>query len=295
MPLTSMTGFARSDGAHGPVRWHWELKSVNGRGLDIRCRLPQGHDPLEQEVRKTVSAGLSRGNCQIGLTMSREQEAGALRINHDVLSKVVEVANSLKDEIDAAPPTLDGLLAIKGVVELAEAEETDAERAELHAAILTNLREAVGALVTMRESEGAKMQSLLEGQINDIERLTNAARKSTARSPEAIKVRLAAQVEKLLEASSTLDPDRLHQEALLLAAKADIQEELDRLDAHIAAARELFASDGPAGRKLDFLTQEFNREANTLCSKSNDADVTTIGLEMKALIDQMKEQVQNIE
>ncbi len=295
MPLKSMTGFARADGDHGPTRWHWEIKSVNGRGLDLRCRLPQGFEAIEQDVRKAVSAKLTRGNCQIGLTVSRDQDANALRINRDVLAKVIEAANALKEEIDASPPSVDGLLSIKGVVEIAEAEETDEARAALCAAAVESFSAALVGLCEMRLAEGRKMQDLLASHIREIERLTAIARASPARSVEAIKARLAEQVEKLLEASSTLDPDRLHQEAVVLAAKADIQEELDRLDAHVAAARELLSGDGPAGRKLDFLTQEFNREANTLCSKSNDTSITTVGLEMKVVIDQMKEQVQNIE
>ena len=295
MPLNSMTGFSRADGALGPVAWHWELKSVNGRGLDVRCRLPQGLEGLEQEVRAAVSAKLTRGNCQIALNLVREQDSRAIKINRDVLDALVAASNALKDEVEASPPSLDGLLAIKGVVEIAEPEETEAERNALNAALLKSLKGALDDLRSARADEGAKLSDLLTGQVDQIEQLTGQARNSPARTPEMIKARLAEQVAKLMESASTLDPDRLHQEAALLAAKADIQEELDRLDAHVAAARELLSGKGPHGRKLDFLTQEFNREANTLCSKSNDTAVTALGLEMKAVIDQMKEQVQNIE
>ena len=201
----------------------------------------------------------------------------------------------LKGKIEAGPPTLDGLLAIKGVVEVAEPEETEEDREALAAALLSSLEAALKDLVGARAEEGSKLHELLSGQISQIEDLTGQARQSPARTPEMIKARLADQVAKLLESSSALDPDRLHQEAVMLAAKADIQEEVDRLDAHVTAARDLLAGPGPHGRKLDFLTQEFNREANTLCSKANDTSVTTIGLEMKVVIDQMKEQVQNIE
>lgn len=290
-----MTGFARADGAHGAVSWHWELKSVNGRGLDVRCRMPQGLEALEQKVRAAVASKLARGNCQISLAVVREQDGRAIRINHDVLDALVVAANDLRDKIEAAPPTLDGLLAIKGVVEIAEPEETEEEREVLTAALLSSLENALADLVAARAEEGRKLGDLLADQIAQVENLTHQARKSPARTPEAIKARLVEQVEKLLESSSTLDPERLHQEAVLLAAKADIQEEIDRLDAHVAAARDLLAADGPHGRKLDFLTQEFNREANTLCSKANDTSVTSLGLEMKAVIDQLKEQVQNIE
>ena len=295
MPINSMTGFSRADGTLGSVSWHWELKSVNGRGLDVRCRMPQGLEALEQKVRAAVSSKLARGNCQISLNLVREQDGRAIKINHDVLDALVGAADGLKDKIDASPLSLDGLLAIKGVVEVAEPEETEAERQALTAALLSSLDGALKGLAEARAQEGSKLNDLLGDQISQIEKLTDQARQSPARTPEAIKARLAEQVAKLLESASTLDPERLHQEAVLLAAKADIQEEIDRLDAHVAAARELLATDGPHGRKLDFLTQEFNREANTLCSKSNDTSVTALGLEMKAVIDQMKEQVQNIE
>ena len=216
MSLKSMTGFARADGAHGPTRWHWEIKTVNGRGLDVRCRLPQGFEPVEQEVRKAVSQKLARGNCQIGLTVSRDQDANALQINQDVLAKVVAAANALKEEIEATPPSIDGLLAVKGVVEIAEPEETEEDRARLFASVLTSFKTALDSLSEMRGSEGSKMQELLAGHIDEVERLTAIARSSPARSVDAIKQRLAEQVEKLLEASSSLDPDRLHQEAVVL-------------------------------------------------------------------------------
>ncbi len=290
-----MTGFARADGVLGAVTWHWEIKSVNGRGLDVRCRMPQGLEGLEQKARAAVSAKLARGNCQLSLNLVREQDGRAIRINRDVLDALVIAANDLKGKIEAEAPTLDGLLALKGVVEIAEPEETDEEREALASAILSSLEATLDELVKARAQEGSKLQDLLVGQIDQVEDLTNQARRSPVRSPEAIKERLNEQVAKLLESTSTLDPDRLHQEAVLLAAKADIQEELDRLDAHVAAARDLLAAKGPHGRKLDFLTQEFNREANTRCSKANDTSLTSLGLEMKAVIDQMKEQVQNIE
>ncbi len=268
---------------------------MNGRGLDVRCRLPQGLEALEQQVRAEVSAKLTRGNCQISLTLVRDQDRRAIKINEDVLEALVAAANRLQGRVEAAPPTLDGLLAIKGVVEVAEPEETEAERDALNGALLDSLKGALDDLALARADEGAKLEDLLAGQVTQIEDLAAEARRSPARTPEAIKQRLEDQVARLLDGSATLEADRLHQEAVLLSAKADIQEELDRLDAHVAAARDLLAGGGPHGRKLDFLTQEFNREANTLCSKANDTSVTSLGLEMKAVIDQMKEQVQNIE
>ncbi len=295
MPINSMTGFSRADGALGQTSWHWELKSVNGRGLDVRCRMPQGLESLEQKVRAAVGGALTRGNCQISLNLVREQRTGTIKINQNVLDAVLSAAEELSGKFAAEPPTLDGLLGLKGVIEIAEPEESDEERKALTNALLASLDAALAELGAARAEEGSKLHTLLTDQVDQVANFTDQARQSPARSPEAIKARLNEQVEKLLESSSTLDPDRLHQEAVLLAAKADIQEELDRLDAHVVAARDLLAGPGPHGRKLDFLTQEFNREANTLCSKANDTSVTAIGLEMKAVIDQMKEQVQNIE
>ncbi|MGI9374316.1 MAG: YicC family protein, partial [Hyphomicrobiales bacterium] len=207
----------------------------------------------------------------------------------------VALLSQLSEKVDAAPARLDGLLSLKGVVEFVEPEESDEERENLSSALLASLDDTLSGLVEMRASEGVKLEELLVGQLDEIERLSIAARDCPARTVEAIQTRLSEQVAKLIEASTTLDAERLHQEAVLIAAKADIQEELDRLFAHVEAARALLAGGEPVGRKFDFLTQEFNREANTLCSKSNDQALTAIGLDLKAVVDQMREQVQNVE
>lgn len=295
MTLMSMTGFARSEGAGGALRWYWELKSVNARGLDVRLRLPQGFEGLEPALRERIAARIARGAVQASLQVQREPVAPQVRVNAAVLEAVVAAAEGLRERIGAKAPRLDGLLALKGVVELVEPEENEGERAAREAALLASFDDALAALAQARAQEGARLRPVIDGQLDAIARLTAAAAADPVRRPEAIRARLAAQVERLLQASDQLDADRLHQEAVLLATKADIQEELDRLDAHVAAGRELVAGGGAVGRRLDFLAQEFNREANTLCAKANGASLTGIGLELKAVVDQMREQVQNIE
>jgi uncharacterized protein (TIGR00255 family) len=217
------------------------------------------------------------------------------RVNMPVLEQLLAVAEDLRGRIDASPPRLDGLLALKGVVELVEPRQDEAESDACLAAMETSFDAALDALIAARAEEGARIGKVLAAQIDSIARLAVDAAASSARRPEAVRERLAVSVQRLIEASDQLDPDRLHQEAVLLAAKADIQEELDRLHAHVAAARELLESEDAVGRRLEFLAQEFNRETNTLCAKAADAALNTIGLELKSLVDQFREQVQNIE
>ena len=297
MALASMTGFSRVEGASGLVRWTWELRSVNGKNLDIRIRIPSGLEELESVIRKVCGDALKRGNVTVGLSMQREAGDMELQVNEHALESVLTAVKLLHRRVpDAAPATLDGILAHKGVLELKEPVEDEATRAVMIGELQRTLDEAVKGLVEMRESEGAKIEAVVAGQVSEIERLAKAAEAHPGRSPEAIRERLTAQVADLMGASGgALDPQRLHQEAVLLATKADIREELDRLFAHVKAARELFASGGAIGRKLDFLAQEFNREANTLCSKSNAVELTSIGLDLKSVIDQLREQIQNLE
>jgi len=295
MTIASMTGFARASGVHGDLRWAWELKSVNSKGLDLRFRLPPGRDVLEPLIRAAISKALSRGNVTVNLTIQREGAAPQVRINEDVLAAVIATSRDLAKRIEAQPPTLDGILAIKGVMEVIELEESEAERESANAALLKGFDTALKELAAMRGKEGSVIGAVLSDRISEIEKLTKSAEASPSRSVDAIRARLAEQVKELIAASSTLDPERLHQEAALLAAKADVREELDRLNAHVGAARALLKNGGSVGRKLDFLAQEFNREANTLCSKSNDVSLTSIGLELKTAVDQFREQVQNIE
>jgi uncharacterized protein (TIGR00255 family) len=295
MSLASMTGFARTSGVHGDLRWAWELKSVNSKGLDLRFRLPPGRDVLEPAIRAAIAKAMGRGNVTVNLAVQREGAAPQVRINEGVLAAVIATSRDLAKRIDAQLPTVDGILGIKGVMEIIETEESETEREAANLMLLQGFDTALKDLVAMRAKEGRVIGGLLSDRISEIEKLTKSAEASPARSVDAIRARLAEQVKELLAASSTLDPERLHQEAALLAAKADVREELDRLNAHVGAARALLKNGGAVGRKLDFLAQEFNREANTLCSKSNDVSLTSIGLELKTAVDQFREQVQNIE
>jgi uncharacterized protein (TIGR00255 family) len=294
--LRSMTGFGRAEGGIGAARWTWELRSVNGKGLDLRLRLPAGLEALEAPTREVLSKRLSRGNVTAGLSYQRSQGEFAPQINEAALNAVLSALETVRRRVpDAAPIALDGILAQKGVIEWKEPEEDETERSALDAALLASLAQAADALVAMREAEGATIEEVLRGHLRQIARLTAEAEAAPCRSPEAIRAKLAQQVGALMETGAALDPARLHQEAALLATKVDIREELDRLVAHVAAAVALLDGAGPVGRKLDFLAQEFNREANTLCSKSNGTDLTAIGLELKTVIDQMREQIQNLE
>ena len=295
MSLTSMTGFARADGECDVARWHWEMRSVNGKGLDVRFRLPQGFEGIEAKLREEMGRHLRRGNVQATLTLDRERAGAALRVNEEALSVVINAMRKLGERIELMPPRPEGVLALKGILETADVEDDNSDQEELEKILVASFGEAAYRLAQARAEEGAKLQSVLEEQVNTIERLTREAAASPAASVEALRARLRTQVAELLGASPSLSEDRLAQEASLLATKADVREEIDRLIAHVAQARELFAGSEPAGRRLDFLTQEFNREANTLCSKAADVALTRIGLELKAVIDQLREQIQNVE
>jgi uncharacterized protein (TIGR00255 family) len=292
--IASMTGFARQAGSTGPYGWAWEIKSVNGRGLDIRARTPPGLDALAEEARQVLGKALTRGQCQLSLMLSRTTSAPRIKVNTDALASLIAALETLPASANVGPATLDGLLAVRGVVEV---EETDSE--EVTAALHADLRAAIAplaeALVEARQAEGRALAQVLEAQFAMMESLVDAAAASPARTPDAIRARLQAQIDTLMDTRGSFDPDRLHQEAVLIATRADIQEEIDRLRAHIASARALLAEGGAVGRKLDFLAQEFGREANTLCSKANDVSLSRIGLDLKAVVDQFREQVQNVE
>lgn len=296
MTLSSMTGFARSSGAGGPYGLLWEIKSVNAKGLDLRLRLPPGWDAIEAQVRKSAAARLNRGTVYATLSAQRENAAPDVRVNEDVLAAIVRVAKDLSSRLQAPPASVDGILAVKGVVELAEPQNSEEEQRAAEAASVKLFDSALGALVAMREGEGAALGRLLSQRLDELAALAARAEACAARAPELARARIAEQVAALIEASgSRLDPDRLHQEAVLIAARADIREELDRIAAHVAQTRELIGAGGPVGRRLDFLAQEFNREVNTCCSKANDLELTRIGLDMKNVVEQFREQVQNLE
>ena len=295
MTLKSMTGFARADGTHADTSWHWEARSVNGRNLDLRLRLPSGFEGLEIKARSLAQEKLARGNCTINLWVKRESRQTEIRLNEAALRQAHAVAQQAHDLTGLKPPRLDTLLGMRGVVETVEGEESEEAQAALTHALLASLAAALGELIAARAGEGARLQAVIEKQLAMIGSLVERAAAAAARQPQALATRLGEQIARLTEAGSGLDPERLHQEALLLAAKADIQEELDRLRAHVAAANELIESDQPVGRKFDFLSQEFNREANTICSKASDIEISRTGIELKTVIDQLREQVQNIE
>lgn len=295
MALSSMTGFARSHGGSGPYAFEWELKSVNAKGFDLRVRLPPGWDDLEVFAKKRAGEVLSRGTVYANLSVKRTSPASTVRINEEVLASIVKAAGALAGKIDAVAPSIDGLLAIKGVIEVADPESNEIEDTAAKAAAAAAFDQALLDLVEMRQREGATLGQILIQRMDEIERLAKRAEVAPGRKPEAIKARLAEQIAALLEASDRFDPDRLNQEALLIAAKADIREELDRIASHISQAREMISKGGPVGRRLDFLAQEFNREVNTCCSKSNDLELTNTGLEMKNVVEQFREQVQNLE
>lgn len=295
MALSSMTGFARRHGASGPYAFQWELKSVNAKGFDLRMRLPPGWDDLEASAKKRASEVLSRGTVYANLNVKRTSAASTVRVNEEVLASIVSIATSLAGKLDAVAPSIDGLLAIKGVVEVVEPESDEAEDKAARDAAAAAFEQALADLVEMRRREGGSLGQVLSQRMDEIEWLAKRAEAVPGRRPEAIKARLAEQVAALLESSDRFDPDRLNQEALLIATKADIREELDRIASHVAQAREMIAKGGPVGRRLDFLAQEFHREVNTTCSKSNDIELTNIGLELKNVVEQFREQVQNLE
>jgi uncharacterized protein (TIGR00255 family) len=295
MTLKSMTGFARADGVHGDTSWHWEARSVNGRNLDLRLRLPSGFEALEIKTRALAQEKLARGNCTISLWVKREGGQLEIRLNEAALRQAQAVAGRAQDITGLKRARLDTLLGMRGVVEAIEGEESEEAQAALHHALLASLAAVLDALVRARTAEGMRLQAVIEKQLTAIGTLVERTTSAAAMQPASVAARLGEQIARLAEPGSSLDPDRLHQEALLLAAKADIQEELDRLRAHVAAAEELTRSDQPVGRKFEFLAQEFNREANTICSKAADIEISRSGLELKTVIDQVREQLQNIE
>jgi len=295
MALSSMTGFARGHGVSGAYAWAWEIKSVNAKGLDIRVRLPPGWDAVDGPVRSLATEALSRGTIYATLTVERKGVPPAVKVNEPVLNAVLSVLDGLTRKVNAAPPTLDGILALKGVIEVSDQDEKPEERSAAEAAIIAGFTAALRNLIAARREEGTALGRILESRLGEIATLRQRADQAPGRTAEAVKARLAQQISSLMETGGRFDQDRLHQEALLLAAKADIREELDRLEAHVAQARKLLGDGGAVGRRLDFLSQELNRESNTLCAKANDVELTNIGLELKTVVEQFREQVQNLE
>lgn len=295
MTVISMTGFAEVHGAHEAARWRWEVRSVNGRGLELRLRMPPGFDGIEIAARTLAAERFKRGNIQATLTMETREDARAFNVDPVALNAAVRLARQIAEETGLAPARVDGLLSLRGVIVQDEAVDLEpAERAARDAAMLESIAMAFDALRRARRTEGAKLAAVLKGQIDEIEKLTKDAASLAAAQPKALRDRLSAQLKDLLEGNQ-FPEERLAQEVALLATRADVREELDRLAAHVQEARALLSSGEAVGRKLDFLAQEFNREANTLCSKSSDVALTRVGLALKHVIDQFREQSQNVE
>ena len=295
MALSSMTGFARGHGVRGAYSWAWELKSVNAKGLDLRLRLPPGWDVVEGPARHSAAEVLARGTVHGTLTVERLGVTPVVRVNEPVLAAVLATIKGLAERVDAAAPQLDGILSLKGVIEVVDEDEREEDRRAAEEAVIAGFRATIAELAAMRRHEGEALRQVLTQRVREIAALAARAEAAPGRRPEAVKARIAEQVSMLIGASDRFDPDRLHQEAILIASKADIREELDRLASHVTQVERLIAAGGPVGRRLDFLAQELNREANTLCSKSNDVELTNIGLELKSVVEQFREQVQNLE
>jgi len=296
LALISMTGFAEARGVQGNLRWRWEAKSVNGRGLDLRFRAPMGYEGLEVGARTLAGERFKRGSLQTVLTVAAEENMRGFRVDPAALADAVRIAKRVADETGLPPGRVDGLLALKGVVVQEENAALDDEaRMARDAAMLESLAAAFDFLSRARKTEGAKLEAVIVNQLGEIERLAGQARVLAANQPSALRDRLQAQLKELIAPGTNLPEERIAQEVALLATRADLREELDRLCAHCQEAGALIKASEPAGRKLDFLAQEFNREANTLCAKSSDIQLTHVGLALKAVIDQFREQVQNVE
>lgn len=299
MTLKSMTGYASFektlDVGEAHYSWRWDIRSVNGKSADMRLRLPPTFGDLDQRLKKLLPHKFSRGNLQASLSIDVVKDEDDIVVNEKMLAAVLSISKKMTQQHELPALTVDGLLSIKGILESSGNDIDAGEHEILKHAIAESFSEALDQLVVSRKSEGSALERVLEDVLNEIEHLVGKARHAPERSSAAIVAKLKAQVETLSDLESGLDEERLHQEALVMAAKADIKEEIDRLDAHVAAARDLFKVNEPVGRKLDFLSQEFNREANTLCSKANHIAITKIGLALKAAIDQFREQIQNVE
>ena len=297
--IASMTGYARAQGSDDRRRWVWEARSVNGRNLEFRCRVPPGFDRLENVARTAVTGRLKRGNVTLGLTIASERQTKPLRINRALLAELGVLVEEVRRSTGATAPSADGLLRVRGVIEEEEeGAETEETIAALDKALGATLQEALAGLVAARAAEGAALARVIEGHIQEIDSLCGRAAERAQVQIGTVRSRFSSQLGELLERAPSLSEERFAQEVALLVGKADVREELDRLAAHVVQARSLLGdarSDNPVGRKFDFLCQEFNREANTLCSKSADIELTRIGIDLKGAIERMREQVQNVE
>ena len=296
MALSSMTGFARAEGANEICSWVWEIKSVNAKGLDFRLKLPGGFEALDLTIRERVKKYFRRGNFAVALRISWHISNVTHRINLETLKCLLETIPAVEKLAPKLKPvTIDGLLAARGVVESTEATLTIAEQNSLDEEVLIGLDELLEQLKAVRLREGEELQRLLGAHLELIEMLCGEANALASSQPERIKKHIQAQIVEFCEAKSPLSEERLAQEVIVLMLKADVREEIDRILVHIKAGRELMISEAPIGRQFDFLCQEFNREVNTLCSKASDVALTQVGLRLKTVIDQIREQLQNVE
>tara|TARA_R110002096_G_scaffold416576_1_gene619171 strand:+ start:35924 stop:36883 length:960 start_codon:yes stop_codon:yes gene_type:complete len=295
MTLSSMTGFGRSEGHFDNYSWVWEIRSVNGKALDVRMRIPPGLDAMDQYIKTTTKKALSRGSLNVSLQLHKDSSETVVNINEAALDKLVSVAKDAAKKHDLPMPSIDRLLAIRDVVEVSNDDEDENRVKACNEAIKKSFADALGSLIKSREEEGAATHDMLSGVLDNIEGLLREAEVVAATQPGALKEKYEEKLEALFDNKQGIEPDRLAQEIVLLATKADVKEETDRLGAHIVSARKLLNTEGPVGRKMEFLTQEFNRETNTLCSKSSDITLTNIGLSLKTAIDQFREQVLNVE
>lgn len=297
--IASMTGYARAQGADDRRRWVWEARSVNGRNLEIRCRVPQGFDRLENPSRTAVGGRLKRGNVSLTLTLTSERQSSPLRINRPLLTELATLVEEVRKSTGAAAPSADGLLRVRGVIEEEEEEgQTEEQLAILDKALTATLDEVLKSLVGARAAEGKALARVIDGHVGEIEDLCKRAAERALAQIGTVRSRFESQLADIMGRVPQLSEERFAQEVALLVGKTDVREELDRLAAHIAQARTLLAearADNPVGRKFDFLCQEFNREANTLCSKSADIELTRIGIDLKGAVERMREQVQNVE
>lgn len=295
--ITSMTGFAADKGGQGAFAWAWELRSVNAKGLDIRLRVPDWLNGLEAALKAELGKAVARGNISLTLRVNRAEAEGTLELNTAALTSVLTALEAVENRamaqgVSLAPSSATDILALRGMLEVSAGED---EPAPLVAALKEAFGPLVAAFVEMRQAEGKALEAVLQDQLDRVANLTTQAAGLAEARKQAMADTLRANLAKVLQNADGANPDRVAQELALIAVKADVTEEIDRLHAHVAAARDLLAKGGSVGRKLDFLMQEFNREANTLCSKSQSTELTAAGLELKAVIDQMREQVQNVE
>ncbi len=295
--IRSMTGFASAKGELAPWRWGWELRSVNGKGLDLRLRVPDWLEGLEAALRAELAKSVARGNITLSLRVTRDEDVGALALNTGTMSAVLSALAAIEVEamdrgMTLAPSKASDLLGLRGMLEVGVGED---DTAPLLAQIKSEFAALVAGFVDMRAEEGVALSKVLGDQLERVETLTGQAATLAEARKGAVAKTLKINLARVLDNADGADPDRVAQELAMMAVKADVTEEIDRLGAHIQAARDLLGKDGPVGRKLDFLMQEFNREANTLCSKAQSSDLTAVGLDLKAVIDQMREQVQNVE